>query len=233
MKKLFLGTVLLPVSIIFSSTSNSVSASEILQNNSVQIQHDAAKGDQYKIEVTGTGYIDIVYIKAVLKKFSRSDSGEVFEDSISELKALPSIFKSNSVTVKMKDTIRKKDPLYGYTAYKYVTVELRDLSLFKELVNKIALINNLVFAEPFPNEFKIIQQDQIDTDRLAIKDAQDKAEIIAKTLGIKLETPLNTSIDEKIEKEIVTLYRKLEPLEFEKIKYTSKAHITYQVKHKE
>ena len=225
MKKLFLGTVLLPVSIIFSSTSNSVSASEILQNNSVQIQHDAAKGDQYKIEVTGTGYIDIVYIKAVLKKFSRSDSGEVFEDSISELKALPSIFKSNSVTVKMKDTIRKKDPLYGYTAYKFVTVELRDLSLFKELVNKIALINNLVFAEPFPNEFKIIQQDQIDTDRLAIKDA--------KTLGIKLETPLNTSIDEKIEKEIVTLYRKLEPLEFEKIKYTSKAHITYQVKHKE
>lgn len=137
MKKLFLGTVLLPVSIIFSSTSNSVSASEILQNNSVQIQLDAAKGDQYKIEVTGTGYIDIVYIKAVLKKFSHSDSGEVFEDSISELKALPCIFKSNSVTVKMKDTIRKKDPLFGYTAYKYVTVELRDLSLFKELVKRL------------------------------------------------------------------------------------------------
>lgn len=233
MKKLFLATVLLPVSIIFSSTSNSVSASEILQNNSVQIQLDAAKGDQYKIEVTGTGYIDIVYIKAVLKKFSHSDSGEVFEDSISELKALPCIFKSNSVTVKMKDTIRKKDPLFGYTAYKYVTVELRDLSLFKELVNKIALINNLDFAEPFPNEFKNIQQDQIDTDRLAIKDAQDKAENIAKTLGIKLETPLNTSIDEKIEKEIVTLFRKLQPLEFEKIKYTSKAHITYKVKTKE
>lgn len=231
MKKLFLGTVLLPVSIIFSS--NSVSASEVLQNNSVQIQLDAAKGDPYKIEVTGTGYIDIVYIKAVLKKFSPSDSGEEFEDSISELKALPSIFKSNSVTVKMKDTIRKKDPLYGYTAYKYVTVELRDLSLFKELVNKIALINYLDFAEPFPNEFKNIQQDQIDTDRLAIKDAQDKAENIAKTLGIKLETPLNTSIDEKIEKEIVTLFRKLQPLEFEKIKYTSKAHITYKVKTKE
>lgn len=188
MKKLFLGTVLLPVSIIFSS--NSVSASEVLQNNSVQIQVDAAKGDPYKIEVTGTGYIDIVYIKAVLKKFSPSDSGEVFEDSISELKALPSIFKSNSVTVKMKDTIRKKDPLYGYTAYKYVTVELRDLSLFKELVNKIALINYL-------------------------------------------DLPLNTSIDEKIEKEIVTLFRKLQPLEFEKIKYTSKAHITYKVKTKE
>lgn len=230
MKKLFLGTVLLPVSIIFSS--NSVSASEVLQNNSVQIQLDAAKGDQYKIEVTGTGYIDIVYIKAVLKKFLPSDSGEVFEDSISELKALPSIFKSNSVTVKMQDTIRKKDPLYGYTAYKYVTVELRDLSLLKELVKKIACINNLDFEEPIPSEFKNIQQDQIDTDRLAIKDAQDKAENIAKTLGIKLETPLNTSIDEKIEKEIVTLYRKLQPLEFEKIKYTSKAHITYQVKHK-
>lgn len=230
MEKLFLGTVLFPVSIIFSS--NSVSASEVLQNNSVQIQLDAAKGDQYKIEVTGTGYIDIVYIKAVLKKFSRSDSGEVFEDSISELKALPSIFKS-SVTVKMQDTIRKKDPLYGYTAYKYVTVELRDLSLLKELVKKIACINNLDFEEPFPNEFKIIQKDQIDTDRLAIKDAQDKAENIAKTLGIKLETPLNTSIDEKIEKEIVTLYRKLQPLEFEKIKYTSKAHITYKVKTKE
>lgn len=230
MEKLFLGTVLFPVSIIFSS--NSVSASEVLQNNSVQIQLDAAKGDQYKIEVTGTGYIDIVYIKAVLKKFSRSDSGEVFEDSISELKALPSIFKS-SVTVKMQDTIRKKDPLYGYTAYKYVTVELRDLSLLKELVKKIACINILDFEEPFPNEFKIIQKDQIDTDRLAIKDAQDKAENIAKTLGIKLETPLNTSIDEKIEKEIVTLYRKLQPLEFEKIKYTSKAHITYKVKTKE
>lgn len=230
MEKLFLGTVLFPVSIIFSS--NSVSASEVLQNNSVQIQLDAAKGDQYKIEVTGTGYIDIVYIKAVLKKFSRSDSGEVFEDSISELKALPSIFKS-SVTVKMQDTIRKKDPLYGYTAHKYVTVELRDLSLLKELVKKIACINNLDFEEPFPNEFKIIQKDQIDTDRLAIKDAQDKAENIAKTLGIKLETPLNTSIDEKIEKEIVTLYRKLQPLEFEKIKYTSKAHITYKVKTKE
>lgn len=231
MEKFFLGTVLFPVSIIFSS--NSVSASEVLQNNSVQIQLDAAKGDQYKIEVTGTGYIDIVYIKAVLKKFSPSDSGEVFEDSISELKALPCIFKSNSVTVKMKDTIRKKDPLFGYTAYKYVTVELRDLSLFKEIVNKIALINYLDFAEPFPNEFKNIQQDQIDTDRLAIKDAQDKAENIAKTLGIKLETPLNTSIDEKIEKEIVTLFRKLQPLEFEKIKYTSKAHITYKVKTKE
>ena len=196
MKKLFLGTVLLPVSIIFSS--NSVSASEVLQNNSVQIQLDAAKGDQYKIEVTGTGYIDIVYIKAVLKKFSPSDSGEVFEDSISELKALPSIFKSNSVTVKMQDTIRKKDPLYGYTAYKYVTVELRDLSLLKELVKKIACINNLDFEEPIPSEFKNIQKDQIDTDRLAIKDAQDKAENIAKTLGIKLETPLNISIDEKI-----------------------------------
>lgn len=231
MKKLFLGTVLLPVSIIFSS--NSVSASEVLQNNSVQIQLDAAKGDQYKIEVTGTGYIDIVYIKAVLKKFSPSDSGEVFEDSISELKALPSILKSNSVTVKMQNTIRKKDPLYGYTAYKYVTVELRDLSLLKELVNKIALIDNLDFEEPIPSEFKNKQQAQIDTDRLAIKDAQDKAENIAKTLGIKLETPLNTSIDEKIEKEIVTLYRKLQPLEFEKIKYTSKAHITYQVKPKE
>ena len=231
MKKLFLGTVLLPVSIIFSS--NSVSASEVLQNNSVQIQLDAAKGDQYKIEVTGTGYIDIVYIKAVLKKFSPSDSGEVFEDSISELKALPSIFKSNSVTVKMQDTIRKKDPLYGYTAYKYVTVELRDLSLLKELVKKIACINNLDFEEPIPSEFKNIQKDQIDTDRLAIKDAQDKAENIAKTLGIKLETPLNISIDEKIEKEIVTLFRKLQPINSEKIKYTSKAHITYQVKPKE
>lgn len=231
MKKLFLGTVLLPVSIVFSS--NSVSASEVLQNNSVQIQLDAAKGDQYKFEVTGTGYIDIVYIKAVLKKFSPSDSGEVFEDSISELKALPSILKSNSVTVKMQDTIRKKDPLYGYTAYKYVTVELRDLSLFKELVDKIALINNLDFEKPIPSEFKSIQQDQIDTDRLAIKDAQDKAENIAKTLGIKLETPLNTSIDEKIEKEIVTLDRRLRTLDFEKIKYTSKAHITYQVKPKE
>lgn len=231
MKKLFLGTVLLPVSIIFSS--NSVSASEVLQNNSVQIQLDAAKGDQYKIEVTGTGYIDIVYIKAVLKKFSPSDSGEVFEDSISELKALPSILKSNSVTVKMQDTIRKKDPLYGYTAYKYVTVELRDLSLLKALVKKIACINNLDFEEPIPSEFKNIQKDQIDTDRLAIKDAQDKAENIAKTLGIKLETPLNTSIDEKIEKEIVTLYWRLEGLDFEKIKYTSKAHITYQVKPKE
>lgn len=231
MKKLFLGTVLLPVSIIFSS--NSVSASEMLQSNSVQIQLDAAKGDQYKIEVTGTGYIDIIYIKAVLKKFSLSDSGEVFEDSISELKALPSILKSNSVTVKMQDTIRKKDPLYGYTAYKYVTVELRDLSLFKELVKKIACINNLDFEEPIPSEFKNIQKDQIDTDRLAIKDAQDKAENIAKTLGIKLETPLNTSIDEKIEKEIVSLYWRLEGLDFEKIKYTSKAHITYQVKPKE
>ena len=231
MKKLFLGTVLLPVSIIFSS--NSVSASEMLQSNSVQIQLDAAKGDQYKIEVTGTGYIDIIYIKAVLKKFSLSDSGEVFEDSISELKALPSILKSNSVTVKMQDTIRKKDPLYGYTAYKYVTVELRDLSLFKELVKKIAYINNLDFEEPIPSEFKNIQKDQIDTDRLAIKDAQDKAENIAKTLGIKLETPLNTSIDEKIEKEIVSLYWRLEGLDFEKIKYTSKAHITYQVKPKE
>ncbi|MGN0895782.1 MAG: SIMPL domain-containing protein [Succinivibrio sp.] len=231
MKKLFLGTVLLPVSIIFSS--NSVSASEVLQNNSVQIQLDAAKGDQYKIEVTGTGYIDIVYIKAVLKKFSPSDSGEVFEDSISELKALPSILKSNSVTVKMQNTIRKKDPLYGYTAYKYVTVELRDLSLLKELVNKIALIDNLDFEEPIPSEFKNKQQAQIDTDRLAIKDAQDKAENIAKTLGIKLETPLNISIDEKIEKEIVTLFRRLQPINSEKIKYTSKAHITYQVKPKE
>ena len=231
MKKLFLGTVLLPVSIIFSS--NSVSASEVLQNNSVQIQLDAAKGDQYKIEVTGTGYVDIVYIKAVLKKFSPSDSGEVFEDSISELKALPSILKSNSVTVKMQNTIRKKDPLYGYTAYKYVTVELRDLSLLKELVNKIALIDNLDFEEPIPSEFKNKQQAQIDTDRLAIKDAQDKAENIAKTLGIKLETPLNISIDEKIEKEIVTLFRRLQPINSEKIKYTSKAHITYQVKPKE
>ena len=231
MGKLFLGTVLFPVSIIFSS--NSVSASEVLQNNSVQIQLDAAKGDQYKIEVTGTGYIDIVYIKAVLKKFSPSDSGEVFEDSISELKALPSILKSNSVTVKMQNTIRKKDPLYGYTAYKYVTVELRDLSLLKELVNKIACINNLDFEEPIPSEFKNIQKDQIDTDRLAIKDAQDKAENIAKTLGIKLETPLNISIDEKIEKEIVTLFRRLQPINSEKIKYTSKAHITYQVKPKE
>lgn len=233
MKKLFLGTVLLPVSIIFSSTSNSVSASEVLQNNSIQIQLDAAKVDQYKIEVTGTGYIDIVYIKAVLKKFSPSDSGEVFEDSISELKALPSILKSNSVTVKMQDTIRNKDPLYGYTAYKYVTVELRDLSLLKELVNKIALIDNLDFEKPIPSEFKNKQQAQIDTDRLAIKDAQDKAENIAKLLGIKLESPLNISIDEKIEKEIVTFFRRLQPINSEKIKYTSKAHITYQVKPKE
>ena len=137
MKKLFLGTVLLPVSIVFSS--NSVSASEVLQNNSVQIQLDAAKGDQYKFEVTGTGYIDIVYIKAVLKKFSPSDSGEVFEDSISELKALPSILKSNSVTVKMQDTIRKKDPLYGYTAYNTLLLNLEIYPYLKSLLIKLLL----------------------------------------------------------------------------------------------
>lgn len=67
---------------------------------------------------------------------------------------------------------------------------------------------------------------------MAVKNAYITAENIAKTLGRTLGDPLKVSIKDHLEKEVQSLPTKIYQVdaEFEKIKYTSNAQITYSLK---
>lgn len=197
--------------------TNCVSASEVLLNSSENNMHDVTKGEPNRIEVTGTGYAeaypDVCTLNMGINKsyiFFRP-SAEEMNKIEQQIKDLPSIKNNNFVTVK--------------------GLEIKDISSIENIFKELNGTEN-VYYDPITCKFNDKTQIQIKASKMAVKNAYITAENIAKTLGRTLGDPLKVSIKDHLEKEVQSLPTKIYQVdaEFEKIKYTSNAQITYSLK---
>lgn len=149
-----------------------------------------------------------------------------------QIKDLPSIKNNNSVTVKGLEV----KGLDGYEddhhfIRKDFSVEIKDISSIENIFKELNGTEN-VYYDPITCKFNDKTQIQIKASKMAVKNAYITAENIAKTLGRTLGDPLKVSIKDHLEKEVQSLPTKIYQVdaEFEKIKYTSNAQITYSLK---
>lgn len=233
-------TIIITAAILIETffITNSVSASEVLLNSSENNMHDVTKGEPNRIEVTGTGYAE-AYPDVCTLNMSINKSYIFFRPSAEEMnkieqqiKDLPSIKNNNSVTVKGLE-IKGLD---GYEddhhfIRKDFFVEIKDISSIENIFKELNGTEN-VYYDPITCKFNDKTQIQIKASKMAVKNAYITAENIAKTLGRTLGDPLKVSIKDHLEKEVQSLPTKIYQVdaEFEKIKYTSNAQITYSLK---
>lgn len=233
-------TIIITAAILIETffITNGVSASEVLLNSSENNMHDVTKGDPNRIEVTGTGYAE-AYPDVCTLNMSINKSYIFFRPSAEEMnkikqqiKDLPSIKNNNSVTVKGLEV----KGLDGYEddhhfIRKDFSVEIKDISSIENIFKELNGTEN-VYYDPITCKFNDKTQIQIKASKMAVKNAYITAENIAKTLGRTLGDPLKISIKDHLEKEVQSLPTKIYQVdaEFEKIKYTSNAQITYSLK---
>lgn len=228
-------TIIITAAILIETffITNSVSASEVLQNSSENNMHDVTKGDPNRIEVTGTGYVeaypDVCTLNMSINKhyiFFRPSAEEMNKIEL-QIKDLPSIKNNNSVTVKGLDGYEDNP----HFVRKDFSVEIKDISLIENIFKELNGTENVYYA-PITCKFNDKTQIQIKASKMAVKNAYITAENIAKTLGRTLGDPLKVSIKDHLEKEAQSLPTKIYQVdaEFEKIKYTSNAQITYSLK---
>lgn len=233
-------TIIITAAILIETffITNSVSASEVLLNSSENNMHDVTKGEPNRIEVTGTGYAE-AYPDVCTLNMSINKSYIFFRPSAEEMnkieqqiKDLPSIKNNNSVTVKGLEV----KGLDGYEdghhfIRKDFSVEIKDISSIENIFKELNGTEN-VYYDHITCKFNYKTQIQIKASKMAVKNAYITAENIAKTLGRTLGDPLKVSIKDHLEKEAQSLPTKIYQVdaEFEKIKYTSNAQITYSLK---